>query len=131
MAIIGILAMYFGSTLSKEINGKTIPGTPIHLAIGVNFAVLAIITISVSIVVAKIALMVEDKKVVFEAACLTAAGVFGVTLFALTKFKQIDGVEEFSKVGPMLSAAGVVFAIAGIMIFAISGDATAGDGSKA
>lgn len=62
---------------------------------------------------------------------MTAAGVFGVTLFALTKFKQIDGVEEFTKVAPMLSAAGVVFAIAGIMIFAISGDATAGDGSKA
>jgi hypothetical protein len=61
MAILGIVAMYCVSTPSKEINGQTRPGTPIHLAMGVNYAVLAIITISVSIVVAKIALMVEDK----------------------------------------------------------------------
>jgi len=59
---------------------------------------------------------------------LTTAGVFGVTLFALTYFPKIEGVEEFSKVAPMLSAAGVIFATAGIIVFAFSGDATGGEG---
>jgi len=62
---------------------------------------------------------------------LTTAGVFGVTLFALTYFPKIEGVEDFSKVAPMLSAAGVIFATAGIIVFAFSGDATGGEGNNA
>jgi len=62
---------------------------------------------------------------------LTAAGVFGVTLFALTYFPKIDGVESLSVFAPMLSATGVVFATAGIIIFAFSGDATGGEGTNA
>jgi len=62
---------------------------------------------------------------------LTAAGVFGVTVFALTYFPKIEGVEEFSKRAPFLSATGVIFATAGILLFAFSGDLNGGEGGKA
>lgn len=62
---------------------------------------------------------------------MTTAGVFGVSVFAMTYFKQIDGIEDFKMVAPMLSAAGVIFATAGIIIFAFAGDLTAGEESNA
>lgn len=66
MAVAGVLAMYCGTYPVKALDkdGNPLPDKvykPIHLVVGLNYAVQAIITISVSIVLAKIALMVPDK----------------------------------------------------------------------
>jgi len=63
MAVAGVLAMYCGTypSTGKDKDGEPLPGKPIHLVARVSYVVQAIITISVSIVLAKIALMVPDK----------------------------------------------------------------------
>ena len=82
-----------------------------------NYILLAIFTVSVSVVVAKIALM-TNEQIVFEAACLTAAAVIGIQIFAFTGFKKIEGVESFSIMAPFLSAVGMTFAVSGLFVIA-------------
>ena len=73
-----------------------------------------------SICVAKISHAMNRSKpgVVFEAAVLTTGSVVGITIFAFTGLKDIDGFKELSYITPTLSALGVVFGLAGIMVFA-------------
>jgi FtsH-binding integral membrane protein len=85
-----------------------------------NYALTFIFTFCTSIAVSKISLAasVENEGVVFEAVTLTSAAVMGITIFALTKFRNIDGVEDISMIGPGLSAIGLVFGVTSFFVFA-------------
>ena len=91
-----------------------------------NYILLAIFTVSVSVVVAKIALM-TNEQIVFEAACLTAAAVIGIQIFAFTGFRNIEGVDRFSMMGPALSAVGMTFAVTGLFVVASTNSLAAAD----
>jgi FtsH-binding integral membrane protein len=85
-----------------------------------NYTLLLIFTICSSLAVSKISLAAQagNPGVVFEAVALTAAAVLGITIFAFTGFKKMEGVQKISMIGPGLSAIGLVFGVASFFVFA-------------
>lgn len=123
-AVLTVLLLYFAPGPGpKKIKGKEDAAgvaPPLHVCQPINYILLSVFTICMSICVAKISHTMNRSKpgVVFEAAVLTTGSVVGITIFAFTGLKDIDGFKELSYVTPTLSALGVVFGLGGIMVFA-------------
>lgn len=115
-AVVSILALIFGTAGTTEEGGDAPNGRPMHMVVPYNYILLTVFTICTSIMVAKIA-AASKPQLVFEAFCLTTAAVIGITIFALTSFKKIEGVEKFSIMAPALSAVGMIFAVTGLFVF--------------
>lgn len=54
----------------------------------------------------------------FETTALTAAAVFGITLYAMVGFKQLEDVQVISMIGPAVSAIGLVLGVMCFFVFA-------------
>jgi len=90
------------------------------MAVPFNYALLLAFNVFFSVCIAKISLASQAGApgVVFEAMCLTAAASLGITIFAFTGLKEVEGVKEISFIAPGLSAIGLVFGVAAIFVFA-------------
>ena len=77
----------------------------------VNYILLGIFTVSTGILVS-LACVRTDPKIVLEAACLTFAVTFAITLYAMTT------TTDFTIYGPILHIFGMVFVTAGILLAA-------------
>ena len=123
-AVLAVLLLYCApGPGEKKLNGKTDDkgvSPPLHVCQPINYILLAVFTICMSICVAKISHAMNRSKpgVVFEAAVLTTGSVIGITIFAFTGLNNVDGFKELSYITPTLSALGVVFGLGGIMVFA-------------
>lgn len=124
-AVIAIVSLVLLVTVpigreQNEDGEVTNPGKPLHMSVPYNYALLVVFTLCTSIVYAKISLAAQagNPGVVFEAFALTCAAVMGITIFAITKFRDIDGVQEISMIGPGLSAIGLVFGVTAFFVFA-------------
>jgi FtsH-binding integral membrane protein len=84
LSIVSVLALVCGTSGGTEEK----PGTPFHLVVPINYALLLVFTISTSMVVSKISLAAQADRpgVVLEAVMLTAAAVLGITMYAVTGF---------------------------------------------
>ena len=91
------------------------------MVVPINYTLLAIFTLATSVMVAKISLA-SKPQLVFEAFVLTTAAVLGITIFAFTSFRKIDGVKEFSIMAPALSAVGLIFAVSGLFVLVTATD---------
>jgi FtsH-binding integral membrane protein len=78
--------LLFGTAKGDEEKHKQ--GIPLHMATPYNYILLCLFTICVSIMVAKIA-SATDKQIVFEGFVLTTAAVIGITIFAVTGFREV------------------------------------------
>merc|ERR1719197_122522 len=87
-----------------------------HMVVPYNYALLSLFTMCVSVCVAKIA-AASEPQIVFEAFCLTTAAVIGITVFAVTSFREFKDVDKISIMAPGLSAVGMIFAVTGLFVF--------------
>jgi FtsH-binding integral membrane protein len=111
-AVISLLILYF---VPIGADGK-----PIHMVVPYNYTLTLIFTVCCSVAYSKISLAAQagSPGVVLEAFVLTAAAVLGITIFAFTGFRKLDGVDKISFIGPGLSAIGLLFGVASIFVFA-------------
>lgn len=117
------MLLVFGSTTREEDDDGKLKsgGKPFHMVVPINYTLLAIFTLATSVMVAKISLA-SKPQLVFEAFVLTTAAVLGITIFAFTSFRKIDGVKEFSIMAPALSAVGLIFAVSGLFVLVTATD---------